>query len=122
MMPGLHPGLLLASRPRITFWNVPEYLYIPTSGSAGTRPLNLSVTIENGVGPFAFSWEITLSGFAANPASGAGNTAGPIVGFNSGVYYDGFETGFQLVGEAYLMVTSSNGLEASLRVDVYAGQ
>jgi hypothetical protein len=122
MMPGLHPGLLLASRPKIRLRGMPDYLYIGTAGGAGTRSISLFLDIENALGPFDFSWVVSTAGFDFDPTSGSGTSNVPYVGFTTETFHDGGLWQFTEVGSASLTVTAANGAFTTASVPIFAGQ
>ena len=123
MMPGLHPGLLLANKKiQLVGYAPGQYLYIGTAGGAGTKTLGMSIEVVNGVGPYTYSWDLNAGPFGFDPSSGGGTAAGPYVGFSTSGFYDGGEWAFTEVGSASLTVTAANGAQATITLPIYAGQ
>lgn len=124
MLPGLHPGLLLASEEeKIEFIGLPDYIYISTSGGPGNRPVNLFITVEGGVAPYEYSWSVSAGEFTPSPSEGSGTSNNGYVGFSTQTYYGGLSVSeLQLVGMAQLWVIAANGVQAGVNVEVYAGQ
>lgn len=122
MLPGLHPGLLVASRKKLGFIGTPTELYISTSGGPGNRQLGLALEIVNGTGPYTYEWEVSLSEYGASPASGAGTVAQAYVAFTTNVYVEGGLSDYREVGRAHLRIWDAGGVYAAVEVPVFAGQ
>lgn len=122
MLPGLHPGLLIAPAAAIEFEPPPQEIYISTAGGAGNRGMGLFLEVRNGVGPYTYEWSVSAGQYTPTPASGSGTTSQPYVGFSTSVWVDGALSDYQIVGEAYLYVIDAAGNWTSVRVSVAAGQ
>lgn len=121
MMPGLHPGLLMAVA-RIEFEDVPQQLYLSTGGGEGNRQLGLALTVKNGVAPYTYEWELSLDGFTPVPASGSGTTGNPFISFSANVYVSVAVSDYRQIGAGYLRVWDAAGNYAGVEVPAYAGQ
>lgn len=121
MMPGLHPGLLLAVRPKIEIEGAPQSLHINTAGGPGTRVLGVALELKNAPAPFHWEFDFEITGFNPVPASGFGTSNNGFVYFETQIYHEGAETALTEVGLARFRVTAANGASAGVGIVVTAG-
>lgn len=124
MLPGLHPGLMIA-RKTIEIVGAPQTLHISTSGGPGVRLLGASLELRGAPAPFFWEFDVEIhSGpWIPDPSQGSGTSNNGFVYFQFEVYHgDLGEYALQEVGTARFRVTASNGATASDDITITAGQ